>query len=181
MLLKFTYVLCSILCPRTGIVVRLLCYLYAILHEHFTTCSRQFLFMNTVLLKCINERIKVYHYALSCGDSSIRVYQLFTTIFHKCLILLLTFILHFLLMLALCLMLSMTHYAKNYAGIIGKSLLPTCLPAIRPTSGRRIVSFSHNTEFKCANTDLLYRLRFIYCAMVSTFILPCFSFSLTGE
>ena len=46
------------------------------------------------------------------------------TIFHKCLILQLIFILHFPIMLALCLMLSMTDYAQNYAGvyIIGRSL-----------------------------------------------------------
>ena len=31
------------------------------------------------------------------------------------------------------------------------------------------------------NTDLLFRLRFIHCAMVSPFILPCLPFSLTGE
>ena len=61
--------------------------------------------------------IKIYHYALSC---SITVYWLFTIIFHKCLVLLLIFI--FPIMLALCLMLSMTHYAQNYASIIGGSL-----------------------------------------------------------
>ena len=57
---------------------------------------------------------------LSYNDCSIKVYRSFT-IFHKCLILI--FILHFPIMLALCLMLSMTHYAQNYAGIIGGSLL----------------------------------------------------------
>ena len=41
------------------------------------------------------------------------------------LILLLMFILHFPIMLALCLMLSMTHYAQNFAGIIGRSLSQT--------------------------------------------------------
>ena len=79
-------------------------------------------FIKTVLLECINEGIKIYHYALSYGDCTIRVYRLFTTIFHKCLILLLIFILHFPIMLLLCLMLSMTNYAQNYAGIIGGSL-----------------------------------------------------------
>ena len=53
-------------------------------------------------------------------------YQLFT-IFHKYLILLLIFILHFPNILALynmlgCLMLLMTYYAQNYAGIIGGCL-----------------------------------------------------------
>ena len=33
------------------------------------------------------------------------------------------FILHFPIMLALCLMFSMTHFAQNYAGIIGRSLI----------------------------------------------------------
>ena len=44
---------------------------------------------------------------------------------YKCLILLLIFILHFSIVLALCLMLSMTHYA----GIIGESL-PTNPPQV---------------------------------------------------
>ena len=39
--------------------------------------------------------------------------------------------------------------------------------------------FSHNAEYRCANPDLLFRLRFIHCAMVSPFIIRCFSFSLT--
>ena len=66
--------------------------LYVIVHEEFTTCS-----------------------TLSHGDCFIRVYRLFTTIFYKCLI---TININFTLpiMLALCLMLSVTHYAQNYAG-----------------------------------------------------------------
>ena len=40
---------------------------------------------------------------------------------------------------------------------------------------------SQNTEYRCAYTDLLFRLRFIHCAMVSPFILHCFPFSLTGK
>ena len=60
--------------------------------------------------------------------------------------------------------------------------LPASLPAVRPTSGGRIGPiFSHNTEYRFANTDLLFRLRFIHCALVSPFILPCLPFSLTGE
>ena len=77
------------------------------------------LYIKTVLLECINERYQVYYYALLYGDCSIRVYRLFITIFHNCLILLLIFILHFPIMLELCLTLSMTYYAQNYAGIIG--------------------------------------------------------------
>ena len=110
------YLLCSILCSRTGTVVRLSCFLYAILYELFTTCS-------TVILECINERYQSIRNVLSYDDCSIRVYQWFTTIFHKCLILVLIFILHFPIMLALWLMLLMTHYAQNYAGIISWSLL----------------------------------------------------------
>ena len=56
-------------------------------------------------------------------DCSIRVYQLFTAIFYKCLVLLLIFILHLPIMLTLCLMLLLTHYAQNYAGIISRSLI----------------------------------------------------------
>ena len=64
-------------------------------------------------MKGYKYTIMLYQY----GDCFIRVYRLFTTIFHKCLILLLI-ILHFTIILALSLMLSMT----NYAGIIGESL-----------------------------------------------------------
>ena len=56
--------------------------------------------------------IIVYHYALSYDDRSIRVYRLFTTILHKCLIFPLIFILHFPIMLTLCLMLLLTHYTE---------------------------------------------------------------------
>ena len=68
---------------------RILAYNFA---RQFTTYCRQFLY-KAILLECINET--------------------FTTIFHKCLILLLIFALHFLIMLALCLMLSITHYAQT--------------------------------------------------------------------
>ena len=97
-----------VLCSRT----RILAYNFV---WQFTTCSRQFLY-RAVLLECI----KVYSYpvsSLSYDDCSIRVYRSFITIFHKCLILLLIFALNFLIMLALCLMLSITHYAQNDAGI----------------------------------------------------------------
>ena len=67
----------------------------------------------------------MYNHVPSYGDYSIRVYRSFTTIFHKCLIFLLKFIFHFPFMLALCLMLSVTHYAQHYAGIIGGSLTKT--------------------------------------------------------
>ena len=112
MLLKFTY---------HAQEQELLSDYYAILHGNSLHVADNFI--KTVLLECINEGIKIYHYALSYNDCSIRVYRLFTTIFHKCLILiLLIFSLHFPIMLLLCLMLSMTHYAQNYAGIIGGSL-----------------------------------------------------------
>ena len=49
----------------------------------------------------------------------------YTTVFHKCLILLLILILQYLIMLALCLLLSMTYYAQNYAGVIAGPLAIT--------------------------------------------------------
>ena len=50
------------------------------------------------------------------------------------------------------------------------------------TSDLRIgLAVSHNTEYWRPNTDLLFQLRFIHCAMVNPFILYCFPFSLTGE
>ena len=52
---------------------------------------------------------------------------------------------------------------------------------IRKLTVRISSIFSHNTEYRLANTDLLFRLRFIHCALVSPFILPCLPFSLTGE
>ena len=51
----------------------------------------------------------------SFNDCSIRVYRLFAATRHKCR--------NITIMLALCLMLSVTHYAQNYAGIIGGSLV----------------------------------------------------------
>ena len=58
--------------------------------------------------------------------------------------------------------------------------MPTCQSAVRPTSDRNIGPvFSHNAEYRCTTKDLLFRLRFIHCTMISPFILRCFSFSLT--
>ena len=68
--------------------------LSSILHG---TCSIHFI--QTVILECINKSTN----NLSYDNCSIRVYRSFTTIFYKCLILLLIFALHFLIMLALCL------------------------------------------------------------------------------
>ena len=112
-LLKFTYY------ARTGIVVRLLCfYMQFCIKIHYMQQTVLYrLFYQSILMK----GIKVYHYALLYDDCSIRVYL--SIIFLKCLILLLISILHFPIMLALCLILSMTHYAQNYAVIIGGSLL----------------------------------------------------------
>ena len=60
--------------------------------------------------------------------------------------------------------------------------LPTGSPAVRLTNGKRIgLVFSHNTKYPCANTSLLFWLRFIHCTMVSPFILHCFPFTSTGE
>ena len=59
---------------------------------------------------------------------------------------------------------------------------PACLPAVRPTSGWRIGPvFSYHTEYWCANTDLLFRLRFIHYAIVNPFILACLPFPLNDE
>ena len=55
-------------------------------------------------------------------DCSIRVYRSFTAIFHKCAI---NVFYIFPIMLVLWLMLSMTNYTQNYAGIIGGSLVIT--------------------------------------------------------
>ena len=49
-------------------------------------------------------------------------YIAFITIFYKCMNIAISVLHMFPSMLALCLMLSMTHYAQNYAGIIGGSL-----------------------------------------------------------
>ena len=49
-----------LLCSRTGIFVRLLCFIL--------------IFIKTVLLECINESIKVYHHVLLYDDCSIRIY-----------------------------------------------------------------------------------------------------------
>ena len=65
-------------------------------------------FMQTVLLECINESTSMLYHTVT------------VLLDHKCLMLLLTFVLHFTIMLALCLMLSITQYAQNYAGIIGR-------------------------------------------------------------
>ena len=110
--------LCSVLCSRTIIVVRLLWYLYTILHEQFTKCNRKF--VKTVLLECIDERYQVHH-VQSYDDCSIRVYRSFTTIFHK-LMLNIPINIYFTLPYYVGIMPSMTHYARNYVGIIGGSL-----------------------------------------------------------
>ena len=75
--------------------------------------------MNKLLLIAENlERPFIWVYlqmalsALLENDCSIRVYQLFVAFFQKI----------FPIMLALCLILSVTYYAQNYAGIIGWSL-----------------------------------------------------------
>ena len=68
-----------------------------------TTYSTQF--RKTILLGCIYKRGTV----LLDNDCSIRVYQSFVVRI-------------FPIMLALCLMFSVTYYAQTYAGIIGWSL-----------------------------------------------------------
>ena len=65
--------------------------------------------------------IKIYHYALSYDDCSIRYIDR-SLQFSKMRDIAINICLHFPIMLALCLMLSMTYYAQNYTGIIGGSL-----------------------------------------------------------
>ena len=57
------------------------------------------------------------------NDCSLRVYQSFTTIFHKCINIDIYAFCVLLIMLELRLMLLVTYYAQNYAGIIGGSLV----------------------------------------------------------
>ena len=109
------HLLCSILyAQEQGLLSDYMLFIYNFARTiHYMP---QTIFIKTFLLECVNEWFQVYHYALSHDDCSIRVYRSFTTIFHKCLILLLTL---YPIMLTLCLMLSVTHYAQNYGGIIG--------------------------------------------------------------
>ena len=58
-------------------------------------------------------------HVLLFNECSIRVYQLFADSCHKCRNIAINEFYIFPIMLALCLM---THYAQNYAGIIGGSL-----------------------------------------------------------
>ena len=55
--------------------------------------------------------------------------------------------------------------------------LPACLPAVRPGSTMaRAPVFSHDTCIIGGFTNLLFRRRFAYCAMLHLFILPPFCF-----
>ena len=56
---------------------------------------------------------------LSFNDCSIRVYRSFAATGHKCRNIAINELYLFPIMLALCLLLSVTHYAQKYAGIIG--------------------------------------------------------------
>ena len=62
--------------------------------------------------------IKVYHYALLDDDCTIRVYRSFAAIFHKCINIAIYIFYLFPIMLALCLMLSVSLYAQ-YVGMMG--------------------------------------------------------------
>ena len=64
-----------------------------------------------VLLWCIYKWHQNTLHVLKDNGCSIRVYQSFVTIFQKIPV-----------MLALCLILSVTYYTQNYAGIIGWTL-----------------------------------------------------------
>ena len=56
------------------------------------------------------------------NDCSIRVYRSFVGTCHKWMNIVINVFYILPVILALCLMLSVTHYAQNYAGIIGGSL-----------------------------------------------------------
>ena len=94
-------------------------------------------FNAAVLLKFIYYTQCIY-YAPSYDDFSIRVYQLFTEIFHKCINIAVNVLYILPIMLALYLMFSMTHYAQNYAGIVGGSL--------------HIIHFTLLHEWNCENS-----------------------------
>ena len=70
--------------------------------------------LKTVLLGCIYKWQQNILYVLLGNDCSVRVYQS---------IICCNFLKIFPIMLALCLMLSVTYYAQSYAGIIGWSLV----------------------------------------------------------
>ena len=73
--------------------------------------------------------IQVYYLGLSEDDCSFRVCRSFTAIFHKCMMnIAINVHCIFPLMLALCLILSITHYAHNNTGTIGRSLVAMALP-----------------------------------------------------
>ena len=63
--------------------------------------------------------VSKYTTSVSYDDCSIRVYWSFTEIFHKYMSIAINVFYIFPIVLALCLMPSMTHYAQNYAGIVG--------------------------------------------------------------
>ena len=108
-LLKF-YLLCS----RTRIVARLLCYLYTSLYGQQVIFERllyQSEFANTV--------VRESTITLLDDDCSIRVYKLFPTILCKHMNIAINIFYIFPTMLALCLMFAMTHYFS----IMGGSLI----------------------------------------------------------
>ena len=71
-------------------------------------------FSKTVLLECT---------CVNVDDCFIRVYRLFTENFHKCIDIAINVFYIFPVILALCIMLSFTHHAQNYASIISGSLI----------------------------------------------------------
>ena len=73
-------------------------------------------FRKTVILECIMDLPHV----LLFNDCSIRVYGSFAATCHKCRNIAINEFYIFPIILALCLTLSVIHYAQNYAGIIGK-------------------------------------------------------------
>ena len=104
------YLLCSILCSRIRIVLSLLSlfiYKFAWISHYSRQCTK------TGLLGCVYKCHQIMLYVLLKNNCLIRVYQSFVAIFKKI----------FSIVLVLCLMLSVTYYAQNYADIIGWSLV----------------------------------------------------------
>ena len=101
-----SYLLCSKLCPRIRIVLNLfLLSMYRICVNKSLLIYRQF--RKIVLLGLFIDGSKILC-VLSDNDCSIWVYQ--------------SFVANFQIYIPLCLMLLVTCYAQNYAGIIGWSL-----------------------------------------------------------
>ena len=126
---SYIYMLCCsalktyLTCLRIRIVVRLLFMCKFNLQKQLIICSRRFLARLQLLYQSvITNGNKVDLLSVLCVEYYVTVYQLFTVKFHKCIIIAINVFYILPIMLTLCLMLSLTHYAQNYAGIEDGSL-----------------------------------------------------------